>query len=453
MYRVCVLLCCVFFLTNSYGQTSKVAPEGKIIDEIAAIVGGNIIMLSEIEAQYLQYRMQGTVSGSPEEVKCRILESVMVNKLFLNQAELDSITVTSKEVDRVLNERINYFITQIGSKERLEEYYNKKIDDIKSDFRNVISDQMRIEQMQQQLTSGVKVTPSDVAKFYREMPVDSIPMVNIEFEVGQIVKFPKMSLADEIEVKDKLRGFRRRILSGDDFAVLARLYSEDPGSSAKGGDIGFFNRGELEKEYEAAAFRLKKGEISDVVRTRYGYHIIQMMERRGDMMQTRHILIKPKVSATEKEKASLALDSIANQIKSGAITFDAAVGKYSDDPNRLNGGLMINPYTRNSKFEPDQMDAKVLYAIDKLKIGEITSPMAFTDEDGKEGYRILYLKTRTESHRANINTDYDKLQQWALSFKKYEEIDKWVDKKIKNTYIKVSPTFTDCEWMVKWIKK
>lgn len=431
-------------------QTSKVAPEGRIIDEVAAIVGGNIIMLSDIEAQYLQYRLQGTVSGSPEEVKCRILESIMVNKLFLNQAELDSITVTPKEVDRVINERMNYFISQIGSKEKLEEFYNKKFDDIKNDLRAAATEQMTIEQMQQQLTTGVKVTPSDVAKFYKEMPADSIPMVNIEFEVGQIVKYPKMSLADEIEVKDKLRSFRRRIMAGDDFAVLARLYSEDPGSAAKGGDLGFFNRGELEKEYEAVAYRLNKGEISDVVKTRYGYHIIQMMERRGDMIQTRHILIKPKVSASERERAALALDSIANGIKSGSLTFDQAVGKYSDDANRLNGGLMINPYTRNSKFEPDQMDAKVLYAIDKLKIGEITSPMMFTDDEGKDGYRILYLKARTESHRANINTDYDKLQQWALSFKKYEEIDKWVDKKIKTTYIKVSPSFGHCSWMDKW---
>lgn len=345
---------------------------------------------------------------------------------------------------------MNYFISQIGSKEKLEEFYNKKFDDIKNDLRAAATEQMTIEQMQQQLTTGVKVTPSDVAKFYKEMPADSIPMVNIEFEVGQIVKYPKMSLADEIEVKDKLRSFRRRIMAGDDFAVLARLYSEDPGSAAKGGDLGFFNRGELEKEYEAVAYRLNKGEISDVVKTRYGYHIIQMMERRGDMIQTRHILIKPKVSASERERAALALDSIANGIKSGSLTFDQAVGKYSDDANRLNGGLMINPYTRNSKFEPDQMDAKVLYAIDKLKIGEITSPMMFTDDEGKDGYRILYLKARTESHRANINTDYDKLQQWALSFKKYEEIDKWVDKKIKTTYIKVSPSFGHCSWMDKW---
>lgn len=450
MYRVCAVVLLMIGFMQVEAQTSKVAPEGRIIDEVAAIVGGNIIMLSDIEAQYLQYRLQGTVSGSPEEVKCRILESIMVNKLFLNQAELDSITVTPKEVDRVINERMNYFISQIGSKEKLEEFYNKKFDDIKNDLRAAATEQMTIEQMQQQLTTGVKVTPSDVAKFYKEMPADSIPMVNIEFEVGQIVKYPKMSLADEIEVKDKLRSFRRRIMAGDDFAVLARLYSEDPGSAAKGGDLGFFNRGELEKEYEAVAYRLNKGEISDVVKTRYGYHIIQMMERRGDMIQTRHILIKPKVSAPERERAALALDSIANGIKSGSLTFDQAVGKYSDDANRLNGGLMINPYTRNSKFEPDQMDAKVLYAIDKLKIGEITSPMMFTDDEGKDGYRILYLKARTESHRANINTDYDKLQQWALSFKKYEEIDKWVDKKIKTTYIKVSPSFGHCSWMDKW---
>lgn len=440
----------VFSLMIALTAPAKAQNEGKVIDGVVAVVGSKMITISEIENQYLQYRAQGNIRGGEAETKCAILEGLMYNKLLLNQADIDSIEVTDKQVESELDRRIRYFIQQIGSKEKLEEYFKKSLVQIKDEFRDIIRDQIRVEQVQNNLTKNIKVTPSEVRAYFRNMPEDSIPMVNAEFVIGQIVKKPKTSLADEIEVKEKLRALRKRILDGESFATLAILYSEDPGSASRGGEVGLFGRGELYPEYEAVAFKLKEGEISDIVQTKAGCHIIQLIERRGDYINTRHILMSPKVSPEELQRASQILDSIAGLVRSGKISFEDAVAKFSDDPNKMNGGLMINSYTGTTRFEPDQLDAKVYYVVDKLEVGQISGPVPFKTDEGKDAYRLLFLKERTRPHKANLKDDYDKIQNWALEEKKDKTLQKWVKERISKTYIRISPQYQNCRFRNNW---
>jgi peptidyl-prolyl cis-trans isomerase SurA len=424
-----------------------------VIDEVVAVVGSKMVLFSDIENQYIQYRAQGNIRGGAEQTKCAILESLLYNKLLLNQADIDSVEVTDKQVETELDRRIKYFIQQIGSKEKLEEYFKKSLDEIKDEFREIIRDQIRTEMVQYNLTKNVKITPTEVRSYFKKMPDDSIPMVNTEYVIGQIVKKPKTSLADEIEVKEKLRALRKRILEGENFSTLAVLYSEDPASSAKGGEVGLYGRGELYPEYEAVAFKLKEGEISDIVQTKAGYHIIQLIERRGDFVNTRHILMTPKISPEELQKAASFLDSIAQLITTKKITFEEAVEKFSDDPNKMNGGLMINPYTGTTRFEPDHLDPKVFYVIDKLEPGQVSGPVPFKTEEGKDAYRLLYLKEKSKPHRANLKDDYDRIQNWALEYKKEQVLQKWVNERIKQTYIFINPAYSNCQFQHQWIEK
>ncbi len=428
------------------------AQTGTVVDEVVAVVGSKPVLLSDIENQYLQYRAQGGIRGSAKETKCHIMESSLFSKLLLNQAELDSVEVTDKQVDGELERRIRYYIQQIGSKEKLEEYFKKPLHEIKEELRGVISDQMKVEMTQQKITKDIKITPSEVRNFFNELPIDSIPLVNTEYIIGQIIRKPKVGLAEEIEVKEKLRTLRKRIMNGESFSTLAVLYSEDPGSAAKGGEVGLFGRGELYPEYEAAAFKLKPGEISDIVKSKAGYHIIQLIERRGDFINTRHILLMPKVSPFELAKASKELDSVYTLLQKGSLSFEEAVQKISDDPNKINGGLMINPQSQNNRWDPEQLDPKVLYAVDKLEPGQFSKPMIYKSDDDKDAYRILYLKERTKPHRANIKDDYDRLQNWALDKKKSEALREWVGRKLAETYIRISAEYKECVYQQEWIK-
>ena len=428
------------------------AQTGTVVDEVVAVVGSKPVLLSDIENQYLQYRAQGGIRGSAKETKCHIMESSLFSKLLLNQAELDSVEVTDKQVDGELERRIRYYIQQIGSKEKLEEYFKKPLHEIKEELRGVISDQMKVEMTQQKITKDIKITPSEVRNFFNELPIDSIPLVNTEYIIGQIIRKPKVGLAEEIEVKEKIRTLRKRIMNGESFSTLAVLYSEDPGSAAKGGEVGLFGRGELYPEYEAAAFKLKPGEISDIVKSKAGYHIIQLIERRGDFINTRHILLMPKVSPFELAKASKELDSVYTLLQKGSLSFEEAVQKISDDPNKINGGLMINPQSQNNRWDPEQLDPKVLYAVDKLEPGQFSKPMIYKSDDDKDAYRILYLKERTKPHRANIKDDYDRLQNWALDKKKSEALREWVGRKLAETYIRISAEYKECVYQQEWIK-
>ncbi len=449
MTRIFSYFSIIVFITGII-QVSMAQEE--VVDEISAIVGKNIILKSEIEAQYMQYRMQEGITGGESTVKCRILEDLLYQKLLLNQAQIDSIEASDSEVEMSMDQRLRYFISQFGSEEKLEEFYKKSIIEIKEEMRELVREQMMVDKVQQHITQDVSITPSEVRKFYRSLPEDSIPYVNAQVEVAQIVKLPPVSVEQKLYIKDKLKNIRQRILDGESFKALAVLYSEDPGSAKKGGELGFHGRGELYPEFEAVAFKLKKGEISEVIETKAGFHIIELMERRGDYFNVRHILLRVKPTAQDLEEAKDFLDSLAMLIEHDSITFAEAVMEYSDDPNKNNGGLIINPATGATKFDAEELDPQVFFVIDKLQVGEISRPVLYENEEGKQAFRLLKLETRTKPHVANMRDDYNALQEWALQDKQQRAVGSWIKEKIYDAYIRIDEDYWGCDFRYDWFK-
>jgi peptidyl-prolyl cis-trans isomerase SurA len=421
-----------------------------VIDQVVAVVGQNIILESDIENQYYQYRMQSGMISGGSSVRCQMLENLLFQKLLLNQAEIDSILVPDLEIEQTMDQRLRYFIAQLGSRERFEEYYGKSVEEFKEEFRDDIEDQIKVERAQAEVVANVAVTPSEVKAFFRAIPEDSIPLVNSTVLIGEIVRTPPVSLEQKLMIKDRLRGLRERVLEGESFATLAILYSEDPGSAKKGGELGFYGRGELYKEFEAVAFKLEDGEVSEIVETKAGFHIIQLIERKGEYVNVRHILLRTKVSPLDLTMAKAYLDTIAGFIRSDSLTFEEAVKQYSDADNKNSGGLLINPMTGTNDFEVSQLDPQVSFVIDKLQVGEVSNPVIMETEDGRQAYRLLYLKKRTLPHRANMQEDYDLIQQWALEEKKAEAFQEWTAKKARKTYVKINGKFRECDFEFDW---
>ncbi len=448
-----ILIIILVALSSMMGSNQEARSQDQIVDQIVALVGQSMILESNIEVQYLQMRMEGSIKGSASSMKCQIMENMLFEKLLLYQAELDSVEVTESQVEQSMDQRIRYFISQFGSQEKLEEFYQKSIIEIKNEFRTQVRNQLLVESVQQEITSSIQVTPSEVKSFFRSIPKDSIPLINSEVQIAEIVKMPPISMEQKIEVKERLRELRRRIMGDESFATLAILYSEDPGSASKGGELGFYGRGELYPEFEAVAFKLKKGETSDIVETEAGFHILELIERRGEYLNVRHILLQTKVSPTDLALARQELDSIAVRIREGKITFDEAVKKYSDDPNRQGNGILINPMTGTTKFEMDQLDPQVSFTIDKLEAGDISNAVPMKTEDTKDAYRILLLKSRTLPHRANLTEDYNKINTWALNKKRTEVIHEWVNENARNAYIRINERYVDCNFEFDWLEE
>lgn len=438
------VLLLLFMIKANYAPAQE-----QIIDEVVAVVGGNFVLQSDIEAQYMQFRMQGVIKDA-RSIRCQILEDMLFQKLLLNQAELDSVQVTEDQIEQTMDARFRYYIQQFGSQEKLEEFYKKPLIQIRDEFRTLVKEQLMVDEVQQKLTQDIKVTPSEVRAFFNRIPKDSIPTIEMEYEIGQIVKEPVISKEEMEATRDRLKGLRERILKGDNFAAMATLYSEDPGSSRKGGEVGFVSRGQLYPEYEAIAFGLKKGEISDIVKSKAGYHIIQLIERRGDMINTRHILLMPKISNQDLAKASKILDSVSGLVNEKKMTFEEAALQFSDDPAKINGGLMVNQVTGNTRFNASQLDPKVFFVIDKMKVGDLSKPMGMMNEEGKQTINLYFLKTRTEPHRANLKDDYSVIQGWALNEKQNKAINKWIGEKIGNTYFRINESYKDCTFTHTW---
>jgi len=423
-----------------------------IIDQVVAVVGKNIILESDIENQYLNYRLQsGSLKGSASEIRCEILEEQLYQKLMVTQAEYDSIEVNEGQVESELDRRIGMFINQFGSQEAMEEYYDRTLAQIKNELHDIIAEQLIAQQVQQEIVASVKVTPSEIKNYYKSLPKDSIPLIKTEYEIAQIVKMPPISVEEKIRVKEQLMELRKRILDGENFSTLAILYSEDPGSAKKGGELGFYGRGQLYPEFEAVAYKLKDGEVSAVVETEAGYHIIQMIERKGDYINVRHILLIPKVSPRDLMIARKQLDSIAELIRNDSITFNWAVEEFSDAEDKNSGGLLINPYTGSIKFEPEQLDPQVSFTIEKMTVGALSNPVPFKTQDQKDAYRILKLVEKTPPHRANLEDDYARMQDWALQQKQMDAINKWIDNKAKETYVRIIEAYQNCDFKHDWI--
>jgi len=422
-----------------------------ILDRVVAVVGEFMILQSDIESLNLQNKAQGV--NLPGDEKCVILENFLSEKLLLNQAKIDSIEVSESSVEMELDNRLSYFISMIGSPEALEEYFGKTILEIKEDMRKAVRDASITRQMQSTITGEVTVTPSEIREYYNGLSRDSIPYIDSKVELSQITRYPPVDEAAIFEVKQTLLDLRRRILDGEKFTTLAVLYSEGP-SASQGGEIGFMGKGELDAEYAKAAYGLKAGGVSTIVESSFGYHIIQLIQRREERVNTRHILMKPKVKPESIRTTTRKLDSIANLVRTDSVEFDLAARIFSQDKNTaVNGGIMVNPGTNTTAFMDDELQPAEFIALRDLKVGEITEAFKSEDENGKEVYKIVRLRNRSSPHRASLKEDYMVLKELALGMKKQEVFQQWIDEKIGETYISVDNSFAGCDFSRKgWVK-
>ena len=432
----------------------------QVIDKVVAVVGKNIILQSDIENQYIQYRMQGLTDGTGKEVRARILEDLLLQKLMLNQAEMDSITVTDDQVEAQMDQRIRYFVTRLGSQEKLEEQFGKSMSEIKEEVRQAVKDQMLQEQVQAKIMQNVVVTPKEVKDFFNDIPNDSLPMIQPEYEIVQIVKRPPVSIDEKLQVKDRLYQIRKRILEGESsFSTMAVLYSEDPGSARQGGELGFAGKGVYATEFENVAFNLHDGEISDVVETQFGFHIIQLIERRGETVNCRHILLTAKVPVEALEKAQNQLDSVAQLIRNGDMTFEEACKKFSDDDSKNNGGYLTNAGTGGnwlSLKDMQQLEAEypeyknLAFVVSRLEVGEVSDPLPMTTNENNDAFRLIMVKRKTEVHQANLKDDYTLIQNWAIGKKRQEAIGKWVSNKAAKAYIRLDDAYKNSDFYYDW---
>lgn len=440
----------LFILILLYSGSLLAQNDTLLVDKIVGIVGDKIVLLSDLEMQFQQMQLEQDV---PDGFKCEILNQMLSQKMFLTQALVDSVAVSDDEIETELNRRIDYFISMIGSQEKLELYYGKTILEIKNEFRSDIREQLLAQKMQGEIFMDVEVTPDEVKTFYKSIPTDSLPYFNAEVEVGQIVMYPEVSKTQRQLAISKVEGLLERLKNGEDFCTLALIYSDDPSNADNCGDLGWVGRGQFVTEFEAAAFRLDEGEISDIVETKFGFHIIKMIEKKGNRIHVQHILIKPNISSSDLEKIKLKLDTIHGLLETDSVPFNIAVNKYSQDENtKHQGGMLVNPQTGNTYFEIGQLDKDIYFSIEGLEPGDFSEPLQFSDYTDKTGYRIIYLKSETEPHVANLQDDYYRIKAAAQSKKEDEALQEWLEDKITDTYIYVAPGYNDCESMKKWYK-
>lgn len=436
---ILIALCLLSFL--GYSQNS--------VEGIVAVVGNKVILKSAVETQYLQMRQSAVVD---EEAKCQILDEMMFQKLLSHHAEVDSLIVTDDEVDKAIEQRIDFFVNQIGSVQKLEAYFGKSISELRDEFQTLFREQILGQRMESKVTSEVKATPKDVLQFYNRIPEDSLPIFPEEIYLSQLVVFPKVDNRERERITNKLNGFKQRIKDGEDFAFLASLYSDDPGSAKQGGDLGFVKKGKLVPKFESVAFRLQEDELSDIVETKFGFHLIQMVKRRGEQFKIRHILIKPKISVQAINDAKSTLDSLVNLMDSDTLSFEQLAVKYSEDESKNNGGVIVNPQTGSSSFVLKELDASVSSTIDGLSQKEMSKPTVFETYDGRKACRIIHVDRIIEEHKANLKDDYDRIQSVALQELKAVALQNWKKEKIEETYIDIKDDF-GCEWSDNWKKK
>lgn len=422
-------------------------PRQRLIDEVVASVGDDAILSSDIEYQYGQAMIEGVNFNG--DMKCHILEQLLVQKMMLNQAKIDSVEVKDNEVMQQVDARLNYFTQQVGGQDKLEEYFKKPILQLRRDQMEAVRTQMITQKMQSSITKDVKITPSDVRKYYSRLGEDSIPYVSTQYEVEQIVVYPEIEQSEIDRIKDRLRDFQRQVAEGRDFATLAVLYSEDPGSASRGGDLGWYSKSGFVPEFSAVAFNMhEKGKVSKIVQTEFGYHIIQFIDRKGDRINCRHILLKPKVSTESRNKGIAFLDSVSAWINSGKISFEEAASTFSmDKDSRSNGGLMVNPEDGTRKFQLGQIPAEIAKAIQNLQEGQFSKPFVMMDDKkGRETIRLVRLLKKHDPHKANVSDDYDMLKSMFEGQKRKEVLDSWIVNKQKELYVVITPDWRRCEF-------
>jgi peptidyl-prolyl cis-trans isomerase SurA len=408
-------------------------------------VDNQIVLKSELEIAYIQI-----ISTGQQVDKCNVLETLIINKLLLAKAAIDSVTVDKASVDEQMDRRMAYFIEQVGGDvSQLEAHFNKSIDDLKNDLRKSVREQMITQKMQETITSSIKVTPSEVKKFFAGIPTDSLPLIPTEVEVAQIVRIPQVGKDQKAMAKAKLEEIKNRVLRGEDFCKMAQLYSEDPGSAKNCGELGWFKRGELVPPFEAAALKLKPGEYSDIIESEFGFHFIQLIERRANEYNSRHILIKPNSSTKDVGEAEHFLDSIRTLIMKDSLTFEKAANEFSEDrETKTNGGYFSDPETGSTKIPFGTLGdlyGVLFFIVDTMQVGHISTPLPFRMRDETEAVRIIYLKSRTVPHILNLKDDYQKIAKAALMEKKDKALNEWFDKTKSEVFIDIDNDYKNCD--------
>lgn len=448
-------LACMGLVLVSFVQAHAQQPQSA--DRILAVVGKNrIILQSDMEqtAQQTQGQNPGVVMN--DSIRCIILQEMIAGKMLVEQADRDSLLVSDDEVEGQLDNRIRYFIRMYGSQEKLEAASGKTIYQMKETYRDVIKEQMMAEKERSKLLEHVHVTPAEVQAFFNKQNKDSLPFYPATVEVGQIVMNPQTNPELDKLAKDKIEDIRNQIVKeGKSFETMAGLYSEDPGSRDNGGRIdGITRNGGYAPEFVQASFRLQNGEVSPVIKTQFGYHIIQMIQRKGEQVDVRHILITPQHTSADYKAALNKLDSIRAEIVSGKMSFGEAVNKYSmDEQSKMTGGMITDPRYGGSQLEVDQLDPQLALMIDSLKPGTISQPHIFKTQRGEESARIVFLKGRTEPHRANLRDDYSKIQAIAKAQKEQEKMDEWISERLPTYYLKIDPEYSACPALQRWLAR
>ncbi len=426
-----------------------------LVESVAAIVGNEVIYLSDVENTIADLRRNGN-KAPEDELSCKVIQQMLVSKLFMDQARIDSITVSDDQVEGDLNMRMNDAIRTAGSEEALTAYFKKSMLEIRRDIKKTLLEQSIVSEVQSKISKNITVTPAELKKFYNSIPKDSLPVVPAKYAISLIQLDPPDNEENKAEARQKLLDIRSQILAGKSFNVLAIMYSEDPESAKKGGEIGYMVRGELEKPYADAAFSLTKNTVSKIVETKYGFHLIQLIDRKGDMVDTRHILIRPKVKPDQAAQAISKLDSIANLIRADSIKFETAALRFSTHKDsRINGGEYVssNPSSRISWFTLEELSPEMYMKIRDMKVGEISDAFKTTDENNNEVFRIVKLDKVLPAHAANLKDDYQTIYDAAINKERVKVFDQWVKNKIAITYIKISEEFKGCDFLKNgWLK-
>jgi peptidyl-prolyl cis-trans isomerase SurA len=452
MKRVKIFL--LIILTISAGRVATLNAQ-PLVESIAAVVGNEVIYLSDLEATVTDLRRTGNKTPM-DELRCKVFQEMLISKLFVDQARIDSIEVTDDAIEGELNMRINDAIRRAGSQEALEEYFKKSILEIRRDIRKTMIEQEVVREVQSKISENLTMTPSGVKRFYNAMNKDSLPIIPAKYQLRLIQLDPPSNEDNKAEARQRLLDLRSQILEGKSFSVLARLYSEDKESAKNGGEIGYLTRGELDKEYANAAFSLTKNTVSKVIESKFGFHLIQLIDRKGDMVNTRHILIRPQVKPNQAEQAISKLDSIADLVRRDSMKFEEAALRFSSHKDsRINGGRLVNsnPSDRVTWLSLEELNTEMFVNVRELKVGEISKPFKTTDDDNNPVFRIVKLDSEIPAHKANPKDDYQVLYDAALMEKRQKMYDEWITKKLGVTYIKISEEYKTCDFLKKgWLK-
>ncbi|WP_298614289.1 peptidylprolyl isomerase [uncultured Odoribacter sp.] len=440
-FLLLAILCC----------SSYIFAQNNVVDKIIAIVGEEIILKSDIENEFLHEQGQGLISTT-SDYRAEILERQLIQKLLLAQAKLDSISVTEDEVENEVNSRVQYLTTNIGSRERLEAYFGKNIEEIKSDMRAPIREKLITEMMQQKIVEKIRSTPSEIKTFYKKLPKDSLPDIPDKYEIQQIVIKPAISEAEKERIREKLRGFRDQILSGEKtFNTLAVLYSED-GSAVRGGELGYSTKSMWDPAFAEAAFSLKPGKISKIVESEFGFHIIQLIDRQGERINVRHIILQPKISDSEREEAIHRLDSIREYILDKEMTFEDAAYYFSTDKQTRNNGGLMSGKNGDSRIEKAEIEGDMAKQVNRMKVGEISEPFVSKSE-AREEYKIIKVKAFYPQHKANLEDDWQIFEMLLKNEKQMDKLEKWIKEKQENTYIHIDDSYKNSKFRYEgWIK-